>query len=183
MQTFAVTRSHVYVTGYFSRIGGQLTGTNVVGGAVAALDPTTGNVLSWQPPVFGDAETALVIGNRVIAGGNGLAAFDGDTATLQPWTPATTQAGQVEALGEARGLLYVASTPNREKSGTRTVDAYDEQSGELREHTVIALDGSILAIAGSDKLLLLGGTFTRVRRASSRRHILARARAYDGARR
>jgi hypothetical protein len=87
----AVHGDRVYVGGHFWTIGGAARG------AIAALDPITGEALAWTADMNEVPTVLKVMGDRLYAGGrfttvggvprSRLASFDLDTGQLTDWNP------------------------------------------------------------------------------------------------
>lgn len=161
VSAFAVTASHVYAWGYYSRIGGgQATGNT------AQLDGRSGKLLSWLLRVDGGPYATAVAGDRVILGGvfgrlggerrDDLGSFTDTTGAVDAWAPSTGPHQIVEQLTVAGAVVFVALTRDYWDSGPRRLVAYDAESGQRSWQARVTFDG-VDAIAAQGDLVLVGG--------------------------
>lgn len=161
VSAFAVTATHVYAWGYYTRIGGR-----AVAGNTAQLDAHSGELLSWLPTVDGGPQSTAVVGARVFLGGvfsqlggarrDDLASFTETTGTVDAWAPTTGPNQIVEQLALAGRVVFVALTRDHWSEGSRRLVAYDAASGK-RSWQARATFAGVEAIAADESLVVVGG--------------------------
>jgi hypothetical protein len=183
----AASGSTIYVSGFFTEIGGQPRA------GLAALDALTGTASPWNPGVPGSAPpgseyvSALVVssdGSTVYAGGrfneiagqsrHNLAALDATTGAATSWNPGTSSGGRpdaaadVDALALSGSTLYVggqygeiAGQPSSGLAGVdTTTGALTGFNPALKPVNTITAGVYALTLSGST--LYAGGQFTQV---------------------
>ena len=166
--SIAVDGSHVYASGSFIAIGGQMRS------GLAALDPVTGMATPWNPspgPMFTNVYAIAPAGNTVYVGGSfstiggadraSLAALDATTGQATPWDPGTD--GQVNALALVGGTLYAGgSFANAGGQERLRAAAIDTASGVATawHPDLNPVDATVRVLAFDGTHLFAGGTFS-----------------------
>jgi hypothetical protein len=178
VRALAVANGVLYVGGQFTTIGGQARAS------LAALDPVTGAVESWNPalgldPNFGSVEVDVVAvtGGTVYVGGRfdsaagvpdvavgGFAAASGQLV----WSPQTGWGGGtlVDALALDGGTVYAAAGVSGVQPQS-VVDAFAISDASLRWQAVtfagtLALAGGRLYASGATLYALDPATGTQI---------------------
>ncbi|MEO7431617.1 MAG: hypothetical protein ABIR62_06260 [Dokdonella sp.] len=162
----AVADSTLYVSGYFSTMGGQPRA------GIAALDTTTGMATGWDPGTDGIILSLAVSGSTVYAGGSFfnlggqprtfLGAIDAASGAATSWDPQANN--EVDALVAKGPLLYVGGNftqiggqARNKLAALSAADAaatdWDPDATEL---------GNVLALAISGTTIYAGGNFTSI---------------------
>ena len=171
VHALAVSGQTVYAGGRFNSIGGQ-TRHNL-----AALDPTTGALMSWNPDANGEVDALAVSGQTIYAGGwftsvgdrqrNHLAAVNATTGEATAWNPDPRMPGSyplVWALTVSGQTVYVGgvfeSIGGQSRTGLAAIsattgDATSWNPQAESEVTTLALSGQTLYVGGF--LTALGG--------------------------
>lgn len=172
VRSLLVAGSKVYAAGSFTRIGGRDQA------GLAALDPSTGTALPWNPQVIGGITTLSASSSTLFVGGaslgavngqsrNGLAAFDLATGQLNSWSPDASGAASIRRLVPTGQSVLVGGAFSSMAGQTRRgLAAFDSLSGDLLSWNPDA-DSSLDAYNVADMTLLDGtlyvvGNFLRV---------------------
>lgn len=157
LTTLAVSGSLVYVSGFFSSVGGQPRN------GLAALDVVSGSATAWNPTVPGGTRALAVSGSTVYAGGSSaLMALDAVTGAASSWNPQPN--GPVNALAVsgtkvyAGGIFTGAGTPLGTVRGVAKLSA----TGDLDTAWSPNPDGSARALAVSGSTVYVGGFFQTI---------------------
>ncbi|EMN89488.1 PQQ-like domain protein [Leptospira weilii] len=162
----------IFVGGYFTSIGGQTRNR------IAAINATTGNVLSWYPTggansdVLGMAlngNTLYVAGAFTTIGGvtrNGIVALDAITGAVLSWYPAGGLGGSMvgKCLVLSGTTLYIGGAFSSIGGTARTnIGAVDTNTGAtLSWYPTGGVNFSLNVLYLSNGVLYLGGGFTSV---------------------
>jgi outer membrane protein assembly factor BamB len=114
--------------------------------------------LAWKPEVFGNAGAAVVTGDRVIVGGDSLVSFNSETGMADRWAPAAPRSMFVEQV-VASGASVFAAFVSHARTGPRIIAAFDARTGSRTWQSHVTLDGGVLALAVSDTVVVVGGSF------------------------
>ena len=166
--SLAVDGGHVYASGSFIAIGGQMRS------GLAALDPATGIATTWDPspgPMFTNVYAIVPAGNTVYVGGSfttmggvdraSLAALDASTGQATAWDPGAD--GPVNALALVGGTLYAGGAFAHAGGQERLrAAAIDTASGAATawHPDLNPVDATVNALAFDGVHLFAGGTFT-----------------------
>ncbi len=167
----------VYLGGTFTQVKPPSAGSSVARTRLAALDATTGVVVSGWAPSANDIVHALAVspdGSRVYAGGDfssvsgksrgKLAAIDAVTGdVLDAWRPTTN--GRVSAIAVIGNTVYVGGSFSSVSGQSRQrVAAIDAATGQLINGWNPGANGTVrsLAVSPDGQRLYLGGKFTTV---------------------
>ena len=139
----------VFVSGTFTHVGGQARA------GLAALDPVTGQALSWDPAPNNDVRDLIVANNRLYVGGkfgtiaganrNKLAAFDLPGLGLDSaWRPtANLRVNSVASLGSAVfiGGIFTSVSGDGTQLYLAALDATSGAVLPLADHPGYYIDG------------------------------------------
>ncbi len=168
----AVSGTTIYVGGAFT----QATDAPANGGAtvtrnrIAAIDATTGALLSWNPNASNDVSALAVIGSNVYAGGsfttiggsarNRIAALDAATGTATAWDPNANSL--VYALAVSGSTVYVGGAfTTIGGSGRNRIAALDAATGTATAWNPNAAN-FVYALAVSGSTVYAGGDFSTI---------------------
>ena len=165
----------LYVAGTFTQIGGQARNN------VAALNATTGAVLSWNPNPDGVVNAMALSGSNLYLGGgfsnvggqprSRLAAVDATSAAVQSWNP--TANIYVNSLAAVGSNLYVGGSFTTIGGLPRSnLASVDLTSGALNSWNPNP-NSVIYCLASSGTTLYAGGLFTGVGSGPTARNNLA----------
>lgn len=166
--------SKVYLGGEFAGPGSVNAGSEVIRVGLAAVDATSGQLLSgFNPQEIPDVQALLLSGGTLYVGGSFsgvigqgvyrsyLAAVDADTGTVTSWNPPALNE-EVNALALSGTTLYVGGNFTKAgTSGRANAAAFDTGSGALRGWNP-SPDGIVYALAASNSTVYLGGYFANV---------------------
>ena len=162
--TLAVSGSTVYAGGFFAAIGGQARRN------VAALDPATGEVTSWNPNADGEVDALDVCGSTVYAGGdftsiggqfrNRIGALDAATGNATSWNPNAD--GEVDALHVSPSAVYAGGTFTSIGGKARNaIAALNAATGNATSWNPNA-NGEVDALHVSPSAVYAGGRFDHI---------------------
>lgn len=167
--TITMSGPIVYVSGWFTSIGGQSRG------GVAALDASTGSATSWDPNVGvysgSGVYSVLVSGSTIYLGGNftsvggqsraNLAAVDATTAAPTSWTAHVGSTGHtaVNSMVLSGVTLYIGGHFNLVASTSRSnAAAVDTVTGDVTDWDPNP-SNDVVRMALSGSTIYLGGAF------------------------
>ena len=106
VSALSLSGSRLYVGGFFNSVGGKQRDY------LAALDPSTGDLLSWKPPEaasgsYSLAEIVVTGGRLIISGNDDSSAFSLRTGHELSW--ASSISGKYRALAVGGSRLYVGA--------------------------------------------------------------------------
>lgn len=174
-RTTAPFTTTIFAAGLFSSMGFSDRSR------VAELNPTTGAVTAWNPPVFdnsGYQVTSIVpMDPFIFVGGSyyslggqsrtGLCALYNDTGQLSGWNANTIPFCQVYAMAEQGGTLYTggffASMGGQPRQGMGAINAFSAVATNWTadvSHPQLASTVNALAIRGAT--VYVGGQFTSI---------------------
>jgi len=164
--------SAIVLEGTTLYIGGQfLSVSGVLRGRLAAIDVTSGALLSWAPTAYGSVSALLAYGGNLYVGGvfdnisgstrYGLASLDLATGAVTPWDPNLTgPTREVRALIRRDTTLYVGGSFTGIGGRTRTgIAAIGLNYGIVTNWTTPGAFG-VNCLALSPTTLYVGGDFT-----------------------
>lgn len=161
----ALKDSLLYVSGAFSTIGGLSRGK------LASININTGNVTSWNPPVFNNpVNTLLITDSLVYAGGiftqvgsitrRRLASVRLSDGTLTPWNPDPNSEVKVIAMNTDSTLLFAGGYFTQVGSQSRTgLAAINPVTGALNSWNA-QLNNSVNYFRIAGNKIYAQGTFT-----------------------
>ena len=164
VSALSLTGSRLYVGGYFDSIGGNRRNY------LAALDPSSGDLLPWKPPEAatrdGDAPVEIVVtGDRLIISNDNSSAFSLRTGRELSW--ALGIGGKDRALTVDGSLLYIGANIESpmglaDGDGRYNLAALDLSSGRFTNWApYLGVDFvSVGQIVPSGGRVLVLGTFT-----------------------
>jgi hypothetical protein len=168
-------------------VGGDFTtatagGRTVARSRVAAINATTGALLSWAPAVNGRVRSIAVSGSAVYLGGefsavagaarDSLARVDAGTGRVHPF--AHSLSGVPYTLTVGHGRLYAGGNITAvDGVAYGRLAAFDLSSGALDPGWRPAADGTVESVLAAGSRIYVGGKFTRVNGVSGTRKLTA----------
>jgi hypothetical protein len=161
VNALVVSGNTIYVGGTFTIIGGQNRSK------IAALDTSSGNVTSWNPPNIygGDVATLAVSGNKVYAGGDFtlvgaqarsyIAAFDVTTGNLTPWNSPNIN-GKVNTLAISGNTIYAGG------KFSKKIITLNINTGNIINGKNIIDGGDVYTLTILGNKIYIGGDFTMI---------------------
>lgn len=155
----------IFVGGDFLNIGG------VNKNKVAAVDPITGQVSSWNPGIINNSVFSIAVKDTIVyigggfslAGGatrNNLAALSSKTGLATSWNPNPNSV--IYTINVKDSLLYVGGAFSTIANASRVGIAAISPINGLSKLWNPNSDGQIRAIAFKDTLVYLAGNFTKL---------------------
>ncbi|MEZ4851862.1 MAG: hypothetical protein R3B93_25265 [Bacteroidia bacterium] len=154
----------LYIGGIFTSIAGQSRNR------LAAIDLTSGSLLSWNPDANLDVVELMVEGNLIYIGGsfsqiggqtrNNLASVDKITGSVTAWNPDPNSS--VSALAYYNGYVYAGG--NFSQIGGQTqeyISAIDATTGTPTAWNP-GINSSVFALLVDGDSLYVGGSFTDI---------------------
>jgi predicted small secreted protein len=163
----AVSNGTLYAGGGFTSMGGKTRNY------LAALNATSGSLLSWNPNANMEVQALAVSGSTVYAGGNltslggetrnYIAALDATTGKATSWNP--NASSYVYALVVGNGAVYAGGDFTKIGGQTRYyIAALSPSSGNALSWNPgsAGANGDVYVLAVSNGTLYAGGDFTKI---------------------
>ena len=179
--SMALRGTTLYIGGSFFEVNGQPRNN------AAAIDATTGQLLTWNPSPDAEVRAIATDSSAVYLGGsftslggttrNRIAAVDPSTGAPLTWNPNSN--GAVYTLAVSGSLVYAGgaftSIGGQGRNRLAALDAYSTSSDAATSWNP-DLNGTVLSLAINGSTIYSGGAFTAVNGNASTRN---RAAAFD----
>jgi hypothetical protein len=168
--TVAYGGNTIYVGGDFTTA--FVDGHSFARNGLAAIDATTGSLLSWNPSADAQVRTIAVDGNDVYVGGSfsnlggvnrdGLALIDGTTGSVSG-SFVHTMTGSPRTIAIGNGRVYVGGLFSAIDGASRNnLVAFTEATGAVDQGFVAQTNDRVNALFYTATRLYVGGIFTQL---------------------